>query len=69
MERAWAEKIVKLVLALTCHFILDVKSTNPPIVSENNRGISVNISSRGNVADARLHKHTHNIEKGSGRRP
>ena len=58
-----------LVLALTCHFILDVKSTNPPIVSENNRGINFWVSSRWNVADARLCRRIRNIEKGSGRRP
>ena len=66
MERAWAERIVKLVETLTYNYTLDIKSTNPPIVSENNRGTSVNISSRWNVADERLYKHTRNMKKDIG---
>ena len=52
---------------LTYHYTLDIQSTNPPIVSENNRGTSVNISSILNVVDARLYKHTRNIKKDIGK--
>ena len=52
---------------LTYNYTLDIKSTNPPIVSENNRGTSVNISSILNVVDARLYKHTRNIKKDIGK--